>query len=185
MQKSTVLFLTVAEHILSVRLADGWGSAVLLGERPKENPCTTSRYSCIYCKHIVWEQLCDVGQKIYVVIFVRLCCIHYEECLMLWWLCGESYHQDVMRSLLMVFPDIVKHVVKEYRNIYPEIMKRAAHTFDQVCSVWENQRKHWQQLDLVLLKWQSQCCSFPLFKSGIRPQTGWNRRQKSHVHTDQ
>lgn len=35
----------------------------------------------------------------------------------------------------MVFPDIVKHVVKEYRNIYPEIMKRAAHTFDQVCSV--------------------------------------------------
>ncbi|XP_073326215.1 necdin-like 2 [Pagrus major] len=28
--------------------------------------------------------------------------------------------------------DIVKHVVKEYRNIYPEIMKRAAHTFDQV-----------------------------------------------------
>ncbi|XP_029282366.1 non-structural maintenance of chromosomes element 3 homolog [Cottoperca gobio] len=28
--------------------------------------------------------------------------------------------------------DLVKHVVKEYRNIYPEIMKRAARTFDQV-----------------------------------------------------
>lgn len=28
--------------------------------------------------------------------------------------------------------DIVKHVVKEYRNIYPEIMRRAARTFDQV-----------------------------------------------------
>lgn len=28
--------------------------------------------------------------------------------------------------------DLVKHVVKEYRNIYPEIIKRAARTFDQV-----------------------------------------------------
>ncbi|KAG7224395.1 hypothetical protein INR49_004737 [Caranx melampygus] len=28
--------------------------------------------------------------------------------------------------------DLVKHVVKEYRNIYPEIMKRAVRTFDQV-----------------------------------------------------
>ncbi|XP_035500213.1 necdin-like 2 isoform X1 [Scophthalmus maximus] len=28
--------------------------------------------------------------------------------------------------------DIVKHVVKEYRNIYPEIMKRVTRTFDQV-----------------------------------------------------
>ncbi|KAM8862573.1 necdin-like 2 [Spinachia spinachia] len=28
--------------------------------------------------------------------------------------------------------DLVKHVVKEYRTIYPEIMKRAARTFDQV-----------------------------------------------------
>ncbi|TNN35654.1 Non-structural maintenance of chromosomes element 3 [Liparis tanakae] len=28
--------------------------------------------------------------------------------------------------------ELVKHVVKEYRNIYPEIMKRAARTFDQV-----------------------------------------------------
>ncbi|XP_044207658.1 necdin-like 2 isoform X1 [Thunnus albacares] len=28
--------------------------------------------------------------------------------------------------------DLVKHVVKDYRNIYPEIMKRAARTFDQV-----------------------------------------------------
>ncbi|KAF7649930.1 hypothetical protein LDENG_00133880 [Lucifuga dentata] len=28
--------------------------------------------------------------------------------------------------------DLVKNVVKEYRNIYPEIMKRAARTFDQV-----------------------------------------------------
>ncbi|XP_040902931.1 necdin-like 2 [Toxotes jaculatrix] len=28
--------------------------------------------------------------------------------------------------------DLVKHVVKEYRNIYPEIMKRATRTFDQV-----------------------------------------------------
>ncbi|KAI4824561.1 hypothetical protein KUCAC02_013065 [Chaenocephalus aceratus] len=28
--------------------------------------------------------------------------------------------------------DLVKHVVKEYRNIYPEIMKRAARIFDQV-----------------------------------------------------
>nr|XP_046252378.1 necdin-like 2 isoform X2 [Scatophagus argus]XP_046252379.1 necdin-like 2 isoform X2 [Scatophagus argus] len=28
--------------------------------------------------------------------------------------------------------DLVKHVVKEYRNIYPEILKRAARTFDQV-----------------------------------------------------
>uniref|UniRef100_A0A3Q0RNK8 Necdin-like 2 n=1 Tax=Amphilophus citrinellus TaxID=61819 RepID=A0A3Q0RNK8_AMPCI len=28
--------------------------------------------------------------------------------------------------------DLVKHVVKDYRNIYPEILKRAARTFDQV-----------------------------------------------------
>uniref|UniRef100_A0A3Q3WGD1 MAGE domain-containing protein n=1 Tax=Mola mola TaxID=94237 RepID=A0A3Q3WGD1_MOLML len=28
--------------------------------------------------------------------------------------------------------DLIKHVVKEYRNIYPEIMRRAARTFDQV-----------------------------------------------------
>ncbi|XP_026223125.1 necdin-like 2 isoform X2 [Anabas testudineus] len=28
--------------------------------------------------------------------------------------------------------DLVKHVLKEYRSIYPEIMKRAARTFDQV-----------------------------------------------------
>ncbi|XP_029361468.1 necdin-like 2 [Echeneis naucrates] len=28
--------------------------------------------------------------------------------------------------------DLVKHVVKEYRNIYPEIIKRAVRTFDQV-----------------------------------------------------
>lgn len=28
--------------------------------------------------------------------------------------------------------DLVKHVIKEYRNIYPEIMKRAVRTFDQV-----------------------------------------------------
>ncbi|XP_020511223.1 necdin-like 2 [Labrus bergylta] len=28
--------------------------------------------------------------------------------------------------------DIVKHVVKEYRNIYPEIINRAAQTFDKV-----------------------------------------------------
>ncbi|XP_075957765.1 necdin-like 2 [Anarhichas minor] len=28
--------------------------------------------------------------------------------------------------------DLVKHVVKEYRTIYPEIMKRASRTFDQV-----------------------------------------------------
>ncbi|XP_029012263.1 necdin-like 2 isoform X2 [Betta splendens] len=28
--------------------------------------------------------------------------------------------------------DLVKHVVKDYRNIYPEIMKRAARSFDQV-----------------------------------------------------
>ncbi|XP_061536295.1 necdin-like 2 isoform X4 [Phycodurus eques] len=28
--------------------------------------------------------------------------------------------------------DLVKHVIKEYRNVYPEIMKRAAHTFEQV-----------------------------------------------------
>ncbi|XP_041801034.1 necdin-like 2 isoform X2 [Chelmon rostratus] len=28
--------------------------------------------------------------------------------------------------------DLVKHVVKEYRNIYPEIIKRAACTFEQV-----------------------------------------------------
>ncbi|XP_034392898.1 necdin-like 2 isoform X3 [Cyclopterus lumpus] len=28
--------------------------------------------------------------------------------------------------------ELVKHVVKEYRTIYPEIMKRAARTFDQV-----------------------------------------------------
>ncbi|KAM3872145.1 non-structural maintenance of chromosomes element 3 homolog [Diretmus argenteus] len=28
--------------------------------------------------------------------------------------------------------DIVKYVVKEYRNVYTEIMKRVAHTFDQV-----------------------------------------------------
>lgn len=30
--------------------------------------------------------------------------------------------------------DLIKHVVKEYRNVYPEIMNRATHTFDQVSS---------------------------------------------------
>lgn len=29
--------------------------------------------------------------------------------------------------------DLVKHVVKEYRNIFPEIMKSASKTLDQVC----------------------------------------------------
>ncbi|XP_077575536.1 necdin-like 2 [Stigmatopora nigra] len=29
-------------------------------------------------------------------------------------------------------PDIIRHVIKEYQNVYPEIMKRAAHTFEQV-----------------------------------------------------
>ncbi|XP_077462497.1 necdin-like 2 isoform X2 [Stigmatopora argus] len=29
-------------------------------------------------------------------------------------------------------PDLIKHVIKEYQNVYPEIMKRAAHTFEQV-----------------------------------------------------
>ncbi|XP_061686577.1 necdin-like 2 isoform X2 [Syngnathoides biaculeatus] len=28
--------------------------------------------------------------------------------------------------------DLVKHVIKEYRNVYPEIMKRVAHTFEEV-----------------------------------------------------
>lgn len=28
--------------------------------------------------------------------------------------------------------DLVKHVIKDYRNVYPEIIKRATHTFDQV-----------------------------------------------------
>ncbi|KAM9855350.1 necdin-like 2 [Aulostomus maculatus] len=28
--------------------------------------------------------------------------------------------------------DLVKHILKEYKNIYPEVMKKAAHTFDQV-----------------------------------------------------
>ncbi|XP_054629107.1 necdin-like 2 isoform X2 [Dunckerocampus dactyliophorus] len=28
--------------------------------------------------------------------------------------------------------DLIKHVIKEYRNIYPEIIKRAAHSLDQV-----------------------------------------------------
>ncbi|XP_061628304.1 necdin-like 2 [Phyllopteryx taeniolatus] len=28
--------------------------------------------------------------------------------------------------------DLVKHVIKEYRNVYPEIMKRVAHTFEQI-----------------------------------------------------
>lgn len=31
--------------------------------------------------------------------------------------------------------DLIKHVVKEYRNIYPEIIKRVKHTFDQVSPV--------------------------------------------------
>lgn len=37
-------------------------------------------------------------------------------------------------STLMTFAslDLIKHVVKEYRNVYPEIMKRAEHTFGQV-----------------------------------------------------
>lgn len=39
---------------------------------------------------------------------------------------------------MMTFPpaDLIKHVVKEYRNVFPEIMKRATHTFEQVSSGW-------------------------------------------------
>ena len=33
--------------------------------------------------------------------------------------------------------DIVKHVLKEYRNIYPEIMKRVERTLEQVHAAQE------------------------------------------------
>lgn len=36
--------------------------------------------------------------------------------------------------MLLWVSDLIKHVLKDYKNIYPEIMRRAARTFDQVCS---------------------------------------------------
>lgn len=57
---------------------------------------------------------------------------------------AQRYTEDVMChhcSLLCSVSDafscsdLIKHVVKEYRNIYPEIIKRVARTFDQVSPV--------------------------------------------------
>lgn len=36
--------------------------------------------------------------------------------------------------MVLLLSDLIKHVLKDYKNIHPEIMRRAAHTFDQVCS---------------------------------------------------
>ena len=36
--------------------------------------------------------------------------------------------------------DLIKHVLKDYKTVYPEIMLRAARTFDQVCSARHDQR---------------------------------------------
>lgn len=70
--------------------------------------------------------------------------------------------------------DLIKHVVKEYRNIYPEIMRRAARTFDQVSSLWPDLR--WDQL-------AERPCHTLLFSPGVWPQAGGDRHQESHVHT--
>lgn len=35
---------------------------------------------------------------------------------------------------LRLVSDLIKHVLKDYKNICPEIMRRAARTFDQVSS---------------------------------------------------
>lgn len=35
--------------------------------------------------------------------------------------------------LIRCLSDLVKHVIKDYRNAYSEIMKRVIHTFEQVC----------------------------------------------------
>lgn len=52
---------------------------------------------------------------------------------------AQSYTEDVhhLCSVSDAFScsDLIKHVVKEYRNIYPEIMKRVGRTFDQVSPV--------------------------------------------------
>lgn len=46
-----------------------------------------------------------------------------------------DWTQRIIHSVtLCPSSDLIKHVVKEYRNVYPEIMKRATHTFDQVSS---------------------------------------------------
>lgn len=38
------------------------------------------------------------------------------------WTCDE----------VLLLPDLIRVVLKEYKNIYPEVMKRAARTFEQV-----------------------------------------------------
>lgn len=121
--KRNLLFLNDLFTCLSVCPADSWGGAVFLGEGPKEDSRTPSRYSRIL------STLCDMydvsygSEKILAAVCVRLCGIAFL------WPDFSSF----------AFSDLVKHVVKEYRNIYPEIMKRAARTFDQVCSVWKDQ----------------------------------------------
>uniref|UniRef100_A0A3B3CTZ7 Necdin-like 2 n=1 Tax=Oryzias melastigma TaxID=30732 RepID=A0A3B3CTZ7_ORYME len=45
----------------------------------------------------------------------------------------DDTQETVFRlSELLSEQNLVKHVVKDYRNVYPEIMKRAARTFEQV-----------------------------------------------------
>lgn len=39
------------------------------------------------------------------------------------------------RRLFFDCSDLVKHVGKDYRNVYPEIIKRAGQIFEQVSSV--------------------------------------------------
>lgn len=76
-------------------------------------------------------------------------------------------HSNERQRLLCAVSDLVKHVVKDYRNIYPEILKRAARTFDQVCRVRDD-RRHDLQVKV------SQRCAL-LLCPGVRPEAGGNR----------
>lgn len=56
---------------------------------------------------------------------------------------AQRYTEDVHHHCSLLYSvsdafscsDLIKHVVKEYRNIYPEIIKRVVRTFDQVSAV--------------------------------------------------
>lgn len=146
--------------MLSVCPADSWGGAVLLSEGPEEDSHTPSRYSrirtlkkvLVLCQTVrckFWGVSVKSVSEFLPNLSPNLIIAQCERALKILW-CMFSYSDKWFP--FFVCSDLVKHVVKEYRNIYPEIMKRASRTFDQVCSVWEDQWQHWNQLNVVILK---------------------------------
>ncbi|XP_070696505.1 necdin-like 2 [Pempheris klunzingeri] len=67
--------------------------------------------------------------------------------------------------------DLVKHVVKEYRNIYPEIIKRAAHTFDQVFGLKLVEIDAKSHMYILINKLETAEAPSPI-KSPTSPKTG-------------